>query len=58
MDKYNVFLFAKHSSDTFTMTVEATDEENAMVVADHIIDTHEEYAEYRKGWRISEAMLA
>lgn len=54
--KFNVFLVSKHSSDTFTMTVNATDEDDAMEVANTIIDTDDAYSEYRVGWRISEAL--
>ena len=54
--KFNVFLVSKHSSDTFTMMVNATDEDDAMEVADTIIDTDDAYSEYRVGWRISEAL--
>ena len=56
MNKFTVILVAKHSSETATMTVDAIDEENAMDVANNLIETDPQYAEYKTGWRISEAV--
>jgi hypothetical protein len=55
---YNVLLLAKHSGESHTIQVEAEDEDDALDVADMMIDEDDQYQNFRTGWKIAEANLA
>ena len=56
MNEYEVILLHKHSRDTEIIQVTASDESHAMDIVDAMIENDEEYADFREGWKISEAV--
>jgi hypothetical protein len=56
VNDYEVILLHKHSRDTAIIQVAASDEDEAIDMVDMMIDNDENYAHFREGWKISEAI--
>jgi hypothetical protein len=58
MKRYTVLLADKYSNQTASLGVMAANEEEAMDKAGQLINTDPSYAQYKEGWRITEALEA